>query len=211
MVRFLKPLSEDNFRFPTRLWVENDNTFRFSSAATERYQQDANAGLLFREIKTLLREVNPNFIFTQYNEPDKARTFRENAVRQMKGRFGDNWPEVIVTKYLRWLLDETILPEIEARYDTRQVTIQYVFSIPVLDFATPGQEVFREQKQRMLDCIQAAGYPTNHVDIQFEPVCVALGLLYSTDESQSPRLGGKDYPIKENDYIAVFDSGGGTD
>lgn len=209
-VRFLKPSTEDDFRFPTRLWIGNDNTFRFSSAATARYIQDANAGLLFREIKTLLREVNPNFIFTVLNEPEQAKTFREDALHQMNGRFGDNWPEVIVSKYLHWLLEETILPEVEARYGTRQVTIQYVFSIPVLDFATPGQDVFREQKQRMLNCIEAAGYPKNHVDIQFEPVCVALGLLYSTDESQSPRLGSKNYPIKDSDYIAVFDSGGGT-
>ena len=202
-IDFLRPPGQNTDRFPTRLWLGKDNSARFGLQAKAEYLKDETAGYLFREIKTLLRQVDNDLIH--------PRRFQGAALDHLTKTYGTRWPEALVTRYLTWLREKLIFPELKRLFGSTDVHVQYVFSLPVLDFATEGS-IYQTQLESTKRCAAAAGFPVheNHVDFQFEPVCAALGLLYSTNEEEIPRLGSRAYPINAGDHIAVFDSGGGT-
>ena len=201
-VEFLRPPGQETERFPTRLWLGKDNSARYGLQAKTEFLKDESAGYLFREIKTMLRQVDNNLIH--------PRRFQGAAFDHMSKTYGARWPEVLVTRYLTWLREKLIFPELQRRFGSTDVNVQYIFSLPVLDFATDST-IYSTQLESTRRCAAAAGFPVTEgrVAFQFEPVCAALGLLYSTDED-FPRLGSRAYPIQGGDHIAVFDSGGGT-
>jgi len=201
-VRYLHPPECNTDRFPTRIWVGKSKELAFSSKATERYIDDPGGGYLFREVKTLLREPDNVNI---HPERDKS-----GAIKICKDWLGDNWQEKLVTEYLSWLYSAIIVPEIEKRYGTTEVQVQYVFTIPVLDYAT-DRELYNEQRYKMEQCVAAAGFPGEYVEFPHEPVCAAIGLLHPVkNDKELPRLNDARHPIANNCRIAVFDSGGGT-
>jgi hypothetical protein len=211
-VVFLRPPGEEKERFPTRIWVGAQGDLVFGSRATEVHREDETAGFLFREIKTLLRGRSraPEFIDLGWRHNE--------AIALAQRLFGDAWPQALATRYLRWLYEKTIVPELERRFGTANVNVRYVFSLPVLDYAIEGTEgraassrLHQIQRAQMSECIRQAGFPEEQTEFQFEPVCAALGLLYPPiDEPDWPRLGGRRCPIETGHSVAVFDSGGGT-
>lgn len=206
-IKFLRPSNEDTDRFPTRIWLGKNGDFGFGSKATEMYHEDPTAGYIFREIKTLLRDNNENKVFI-HPDPPNLPQIRSEGLQFVKERFGDAWHEVLATEYLKWINNSLILPELRQRFGTPDASIRYVFSLPVLDFATE-QNLYNQQKTKMERCIRNAGFPMENVEFQFEPVCASLGLL-NPPSDKWPQLGGADYPINEGDSIVIFDSGGGT-
>ncbi len=201
-VRFLRPPGEDKDRFPTRIWVDKSKDLAFSSTATERYKEHPLEGYLFREVKTLLRD------------PDNVKVHPERngsaAIDFCKTWLGDAWQEKLVTEYLAWLYRAIVAPELDRRFGTTEVGVQYVFTIPVLDYATDG-DLYREHRDKMERCVESAGFPGESVEFQFEPVCAAIGLLHPVRNAEDlPRLGDARHQIRNDYRIAVFDSGGGT-
>ena len=204
-VKFLLPPGQGTNRFPTRLWLGKDGSARFGVQAKTEFMKDEAAGYLFREIKTLLRQID--------NDCIHPHRFQGVASEHMVKVYGAHWPEVLVTRYLAWLREKLILPRLHSQFGSSDVHVRYVFSLPVLDYAIEGHgEIYEQQLDSMRRCVAGAGFPVHDqlVDFQFEPVCAALGLLYSTNEENIPRLGSRAYPISDGDHIAVFDSGGGT-
>lgn len=201
-VIYLRPLGEENDRFPTRVWVGKSKQLAFSAEATDRYKDDPDEGYLFREVKTLLREPDAVNI-----HPESER---QKAIDFCRDWFGDAWQERLVTEYLSWLMRAVIEPELHRRFGGVDATVQYVFTIPVLDYAT-DQTLYREQREKMERCVRGAGFPDKHVEFHFEPVSAALGLLHPVRNAENlPRLGDAEHPITNGARIAVFDSGGGT-
>ncbi len=203
-VVLLKPSGEDRSRFPTRIFIGNNGDLVCGSAATKRYHEDLTAGFLFREIKTLLRSPDE----LQFHPEEKGK---DAAIRIAVERFGENWRQELITQYLAWLNRTVIKPELNRRFGDMQVTVQYVFSEPVLDSSHEQPEQYPLQHGNMVECVRNAGFPMDRVDFQFEPVCAALGLLKQpSDADDWPKLGSGRWPIAKGDRIAIFDSGGGT-
>ena len=226
-VEFISPPSENGSRFPTMIWVDrNSKQLEFGTAANDAFNRDPRAGYRFREIKTLLRysstRMEPDFYQI---DPKEFRSEGEGFARQ---EFGEKWGEFLVTKYLQWLYRFAIRPKLEARYRSAESAVRYVFCVPVLDYAAdkPGPQ-YQAQIEAMESCIEKAGFPLydgaqRAFEFAFEPTCASLGLLHPpadvTIASHGngnavdvwPVLGTRDYPVKEGDTVAVFDSGGGT-
>lgn len=205
-VTFLRlPDEPDPRRFRTRLWLGENGEFRFASDATETYKTTQSSAFLFREIKTLLRSVKRDFIF-----PTKEER-RDAALRLVTRRYGDDWPQALVTEYLKWLYQTLVVPELNRRFGDTVPYVRYVFSLPVLDFNPGGiHPIYDRQRAQMEACVAGAGFPMDSVDFQFEPVCAAIGLLHPQDSPDWPRLGTQKSPLQTGDAIALFDSGGGT-
>jgi hypothetical protein len=220
-VEFLRPPTEQTGRFPTVVWIGQNKEIAFGTEANERYHQDPGAGYRYREIKTLLRRSGGSA------KIDPAE-FREAGSRFAQREFGEEWGEHLVMRYLQWLLQTCIAPELQIRFGSSDTAVQFVFSVPVLDFGrSEGDPQYRAQTTAMLRCIHQAGFCgsedyDDRVELAFEPSCAALGLLHppegvardttaTGDRTNSwPVLGSYGYPAREGDTIAVFDSGGGT-
>jgi molecular chaperone DnaK (HSP70) len=206
-VTFLRLSDEpDPRRFRTRLWLSQERReFKFASDATKTYNTTQASAFLFREIKTLLRTDNRDFIYPVKEERRNA------ALDHVRRLYGVEWPQSLVSEYLRWLYQTLILPEIKRRYGDAVPYIRYVFSLPVLDFNPGGNHpIYDRQRTQMEACVASAGFPTDAVDYQFEPVCAAMGLLHPEDGPDWPHLGTQKSPLQTGDAIALFDSGGGT-
>ncbi len=204
-VTFLRPPGETDDRYRTRMWIGNDGDIAFLSKANELYEENPAAGYLILEMKTLLR-LNDDEDAKIYIYPERRRSV---AIQFLKGRYGAAWQEMLVTEYLRWLYRSTIQPELKYRFEYYDVNVKYVFSIPVLDYATDKTQ-YEMQVRKMESCVINAGFPKECVEFQLEPVCAALGLMYYPQDSDLPRLGSPQFPICSGDRLAVFDSGGGT-
>lgn len=208
-VRFLRPSSEDNDRMPTRIWVEaRGSGYQFGSQATQRYEQDPGAGYLLREIKTLLRNCADAEAGAVIYPSQIAH--RERCLALLTSRFGDAWGEQLVTQYLAWLRSAAIEPALQNMFGTTLVKLNYVFSLPVLDYPRGGS-LYADQRARMETCVARAGFPLDDVSFEFEPACAAIGLLCPPDGSADwPRLGDHAHPVEGGEKLMVFDSGGGT-
>jgi len=200
-VSFLSPFGTDTRRFPTRIHVGRDRTITCGFAATEAYKEDLTAGYLFREIKSLLRNTKDVHVYPEL--------LADNAQEFIKGAFGENWRESLVTAYLKWLHDDLIQPEIRDRLKANNPYVLYVFSLPALDYGIDGGQFYTRQQEAMERCIRDAGFPMENVHFAFEPVCAALALLHPKDSSW-PKLNTPDYPVLPDTSMVVFDSGGGT-
>ncbi len=204
-VVLLTPEGEANTgRFPAQLWLGKNRDVHFGLHAAEMLSQAPNDGFLFREIKALLHDpdslltppantINPT---TQQEKPISAA-----AIALAREIYGDNWPEQLVMEYLRWLYRSVIEPRLRLLFQRSDVGVRYVFSLPMLGYATDWYEL---QRSTMKQCIQQAGFPMDRVEFQLEPVCAMFGLLHPRPDW--PRLGSREYPLMEGDAIVVINS-----
>lgn len=202
-VVLLSPPGSDVYRFPTHIWMASSGKqFDYGPKARETYMHNPGAGFLFCEAKRLLRH------------PDAVEAYplprRSEAVETARKQLGENWGQELITGYVGWLLKSIIYPALRARFGTPNVPVQYVFSIPVLDFAVGNQELYQRQLSAMKHCVRRAGCPEDQFEIlfPFEPECAATALLHP--RPGWPKLGTETWPIDKQTYLLVLDSGGGT-
>jgi hypothetical protein len=226
-VEFLKPPGDEE-RFPSVIWMDKQTgAMFFGKQANDQWYQDlGKTGYRFREIKTLLRG---------YDDIGEVKVdpigMRAEAVNFARERFGESWPEALVTEFLRWVYNNVIRA---ARSQQSEVDVRYVVSVPVLDYAfksasaEEARKMHELQRAAMERCVASAGFPwhpdpaRNRVEFEFEPVCATIGLLHpprdveqdTTGKGASldrwPVLGSPGYQVKDGDTVVVFDSGGGT-
>ncbi|MGI6544694.1 MAG: hypothetical protein ACOX44_16920 [Limnochordia bacterium] len=229
---FLSPPQAEpgtELRFPTRIWVDiaDPKKMLIGNAATKHYKDNEGNGYLFREIKSLLR----------WEEADAAQQVvlsplvrRDDAISLLRERWGSRWPLELIIAYLKQVRVLMVEKHLRQRFtlDPKELDIQYVFSLPVLDQG----ELSRRSEKQMRFCIAEAGFPMDAVEFAYEPACAALGLLsISIDAAKEdrnrvhtgmgaagnaveienwPQIGSIKHPIQDGDHILVFDSGGGT-
>ncbi len=202
---FLTPEGEtQSERFPTLVWLSLKGEMQFGSEARTCYNSDPTRGILFHEIKTLLRD--PDNIHADHF---RSGNLIVKGIEPLASKIlGLSWRELLITSYLQWLFRSAIQPAIMKYIQNRGAAVRYVFSLPVLDHSHEKHVLYESQESGMKRCIQNAGFPMDRVEFAFEPVCATLGLL--SPRPKWPRLGTSDYPVKNEDQILVFDSGGGT-
>jgi len=203
-VRFLSPPGYPDTRFRTYIWLGKTGIFLFGPDAYDRFDARPTDGYLFREAKLLLRA------------PDQVRAhplrYQSEAIELAKKDLGGEWGEALITNYLHWIRRDIVLRELQERYGTTETPVQYVFSIPVLDFGIGQEALYERQRAAMAKCVEQAGFPSDFEPLfPFEPTCAATALLHPPQPTQDwPRLGEKQWPLERETRLAVFDSGGGT-
>ena len=181
---------EDARRFPTLIYVRHDagldRGLFIGFRALREWERDAydpQKGLLVRELKSLLREQSEPFVHIH------ARYTVDNLLR----------------RFLQELKRTLIEPETGGE----GVAIAWNFSLPVLDSHSGGsRELFSRQKDRFQRGLEAAGYLNANCSLDFwtEPFCAAAYLLTRRGKWKFPA----NRPPRQNDWMLVFDSGGGT-
>lgn len=192
-------------RFPTRIWLGFSGEMEFSFEATERAQrEDINRGFLLRGIKTLLRDEK-TLDFYPLGEDEKRK---EQVLTYLKRRSGDRWNIWVVGQYLKWVYETLIKPHLRVHFGSNSPAVQFVFTLPVLDYGQEGEPQYNQQSEKMKDAVRMAGFPVEQTEYYFEPVCAAIGML--TPPPDIKELAPNQFRLKGGEQIALFDSGGGT-
>jgi hypothetical protein len=227
-VLFLAPPNEEE-RFPSVVWISHQGEIACGDRAKARLDAEPNAGYLFAEIKTLLRDHDPQE-YPRIEPTSREFDYRAEAYALAERWLGSNWKHEIVTRYLEWIYQLCMVPKLNDKYGTTDADVHYIFSLPVLDHGIGDDEQsqvvgdiqFNMQQANMAACLRAAGFPydenpaNSKVSFEFEPACAVLGLLHKPDTASGidnanwPLLGAFPYQVKNGDKVAVFDSGGGT-